>query len=44
MSIQSASWAVDTVVDTQFPVILENMNMAPLVIRTSEEQYITVNF
>ena len=44
MSIQSASWAVDAVINTQFPIILENMDMAPFVIRTGEEQNITVNF
>ena len=44
MSIQAANWPVDTVENTQFPIIFENMDMAPLVIRPGEEQNITVDF
>ena len=44
MSIQAANGPVDTVENTQFPIILENMDMAALVIRPGEEQNITVDF
>ncbi len=43
MSIQPANRPVDAVVNTQLPIILEYMVMAPLVIRPGEEQNITID-